>query len=110
MSVTTNRISAPPGREPPQGEGPPQAPLFDQFMYVALRKVARGEIGTISSNGALRHRTEELSARLVGALFVLYRDGFVAVSSEPDPRDGWFAAKLTMRGTQLLGEWAARES
>ncbi|HKS48111.1 MAG TPA: hypothetical protein VJT49_23975 [Amycolatopsis sp.] len=99
MSVTTNRIPALPG------ERPPRPPLYDQFFYIALCKVVRGEIGTTSLNGALRHRTDELPARVVGALFVLYRDGFVALGSEPNPRDGWRQAKLTSRGIRLLADW-----
>ena len=85
-------------------------PLFDQFLYRALHKVARGEIGTTSPTGALRHRTEDLSPGVISALFVLYRDGFVALTSTPQRRDGWFVTELTMTGTQLLGDWVRQLS
>jgi hypothetical protein len=82
-------------------------PLFDQFLYRALHKVARDEIGTTSRVGVLQHRTADLTPRLVSALFTLYRDGFVALTSVP-ARDGWYAAELTGAGDLLLHEWANR--
>jgi hypothetical protein len=85
-------------------------PLFDQFLYRALHKVARGEIGTTSETGALRHRTEDLSALLVSSLFVLYRDGFVALRSTADRRDGWITAELTLAGNHLLSAWVRQLS
>jgi hypothetical protein len=84
--------------------------MFDQFLYRALHKVARGEIGTTSPTGALRHRIDDLSPGLVSALFVLYRDGFVSLTNTTQRRDGWFVAELTMTGTQLLGDWVRQLS
>lgn len=82
-------------------------PLFDQFLYRALHKVARDEIGATSVTGALRHRTMDLSPRLVSALFMLYRDGFVALR-DTGAWDGWLSAELTTAGRQLLREWENR--
>lgn len=82
-------------------------PLFDQFLYRALHKVARDEIGTTTKAGALQHRTADLTPRLVSALFLLYRDGFVALKPTP-ARDGWYTAELTGAGDQLLHEWMNR--
>jgi hypothetical protein len=85
--------------------------LFDPFLYRALRKVARGEIGSISEHGALRHRSEDLSPRIFSWLFVLYRDGLIKLhTSRADPRDGWITAELTRPATSLLEDWQQRLS
>jgi hypothetical protein len=85
--------------------------VFDPFLYRALRKVARGEIGSVSERGALRHRSEDLSPRMVSSLFVLYRDGLVKLdTSRADPRDGWITAELTRPAASLLEEWQQRLS
>jgi hypothetical protein len=83
--------------------------LFDPFLYRALRKVARGEIGSTSEKGTLRHRTEELSPRMISSLFVLYRDGLVKLDSAgANPRDGWITAELTRGAARLLEDWQQR--
>lgn len=82
--------------------------LFDPFLFRALRKVARGEIGATDANAALRHRSQDLSPRLFSALCMLRREGFVRLSSAgPDPRYGWIIAELSTEGSGLLGEWTA---
>lgn len=80
-------------------------PVFDAFLYRALRKVARSEIGAVSATGALRHRADELSPRLVSALFMLRRDGYVQLAHHGTSIDEWITAELTLAGTQLLGHW-----
>jgi hypothetical protein len=83
--------------------------LFDPFLYRALRKVARGEIGATSEKGTLRHRGEDLSPRMVSSLFVLYRDGLVKLDSAgTNPRDGWITAELTRGAARLLEDWQQR--
>jgi hypothetical protein len=85
--------------------------LFDPFLYRALRKVARGEIGSVSERGALRHRSEDLSPRMFSSLFMLYRDGLVKLdSARADPRDGWITAELTRPAVSLLEAWQQRLS
>jgi hypothetical protein len=85
--------------------------LFDPFLYRALRKVARGEIGSVSERGALRHRSEDLSPRMVSSLFMLYRDGLIKLdTSRIDPRDGWITAELTQPAACLLENWQQRLS
>ncbi|MDQ3576904.1 MAG: hypothetical protein M3443_04740 [Actinomycetota bacterium] len=82
--------------------------LFDPFLFRALCKVARGEIGATDANAALRHRSEDLSPRLFSALCMLRRAGFVRLSSAgPDPHCGWISAELSTQGSGLLGEWTA---
>ena len=80
---------------------------IDQFRYRALHEVGRGEIGTTSMTGALRHWSADLSPCLVGALSALYRDGYVTVRRSRT-RDGWCPAELTHAGMQLLAEWEIR--
>lgn len=83
--------------------------LFDQFLFRALRKVSRGEIGTTSAAGTLRNRTDDLPIRLFSALHMLRRDGYVYLSTrDQDPRDGWISAHLTPEGHELLGVWNAQ--
>ncbi|MBA8823783.1 hypothetical protein FHX42_001112 [Saccharopolyspora lacisalsi] len=80
-------------------------PVFDAFLYRALRKVARSEIGAAGATGTLRHRTDELSSRLISALFMLRRDGYVQLAHHTTSTDEWVPAELTLAGTQLLGQW-----
>ncbi|WP_162830341.1 hypothetical protein [Amycolatopsis palatopharyngis] len=83
--------------------------LFDQFLFRALRKVSRGEIGTTSAARTLRNRTDDLPIRLFSALHMLRRDGYVYLSTaNQDPRDGWIAAHLTPEGRELLDAWNAQ--
>jgi hypothetical protein len=83
--------------------------LFDPFLYRALRKVDRGEIGCTCENGALRHRDDDLSPRMVSSLFVLYRDGLVKLNNAgANPRDGWITAELTRGAARLLEDWQRR--
>ncbi|HJQ44780.1 MAG TPA: hypothetical protein VJ870_00460 [Amycolatopsis sp.] len=82
-------------------------PLFDQHLHRALLKVARGEIGTTSLTGALRHRSADLAPRLVSALFGLYRDGYVALRPSHSG-DAWLPAELTPAGVKLLTEWQSQ--
>ncbi|MDR7303513.1 hypothetical protein [Haloactinomyces albus] len=82
------------------------APSFTPFLYRALRKVARSEIGAVGPTGALRHRTDELSPRLISALFMLRRDGYIQLGTQHRTgTESWIPAELTLRGTQLLGHW-----
>ncbi|MGQ0841738.1 hypothetical protein [Actinokineospora sp.] len=74
----------------------------------ALQMVARGEVGAYGTASALRHRTDDLSALLVSALFTLRRDGFVGFDDAADPHDGWVSARLTSAGNRLLDIWLRR--
>lgn len=86
-------------------------PSFTPFLYRALRKVARSEIGTVGPSGALRHHTEDLSPRLISALFVLRRDGYIQLSTRHRTgAESWIPAELTLCGTQLLGHWMRTHS
>jgi hypothetical protein len=83
--------------------------LLHPFLYRALRKVALGEIGSTSENGALRHRSQDLSPRMVSSLFVLYCDGLVKLDSNgANLCDGWITAELTRGAARLLGDWQQR--
>lgn len=82
--------------------------LYEPTLLRALRKVARGEIGTYAPTAPLGLRYGDLvPSHLFTALFVLRRDGLVAVGP-PESGDGWRAAELTSRGVALLEDWNAR--
>lgn len=85
----------------------PRPPALDAAHLEALHMVVRGEVGAYGTESALRHRTDDLSALMVGALFTLRRDGLVGFGA-PDPRDGWVPAELTSAGARLLDLWARR--
>jgi hypothetical protein len=58
---------------------------------------------------ALRHRSEDLSPRMVSTLFVPYRDGLVKLDSAgANPRDGWITAELARGAVRLLEDWQQR--
>lgn len=86
----------------------PGVPLLEPSLLRALRKISRGEIGTFSKTAPLGSRSvDPLPIRLFSALFILRRDGLVALGAA-DARDGWRVAELTSRGTALLTHWNAR--
>ncbi|MGX7829760.1 hypothetical protein ACTG9Q_32215 [Actinokineospora sp. 24-640] len=86
----------------------PRPPALDAAHLGALQMVARGEVGGYGVHSVLRHRTDDLSALMVGALFTLRRDGFVGFATHADPRDGWVTAELTSAGNRLLEIWLRR--
>ncbi|GGS33779.1 MULTISPECIES: hypothetical protein [Actinokineospora] len=86
----------------------PRPPVLDGAHLGALQMVARGEVGGYGVNAVLRHRTDDLSALMVGALFTLRRDGFIALGSIVDPHDGWVTAELTSAGNRLMEIWLRR--
>lgn len=88
--------------------GPPRPPVLDAAHLGALQMVARGEVGGYGAQSVLRHRTDDLSALMIGALFTLRRDGFIAYGSAVDPHDGWVTAELTSAGNRLLDIWLRR--
>jgi hypothetical protein len=58
---------------------------------------------------ALRHRSEDLSPRMVSTRFVPYRDGLVKLDSAgANPRDGWITAELARGAVRLLEDWQQR--
>lgn len=86
----------------------PGVPLFEPSLLRALRKISRGEIGAFGKTAPLGSRSADLlPIRLFSALFILRRDGLVALGAA-DARDGWCVAELTSRGTALLAHWNAR--
>jgi len=85
------------------------APLYSPQLFLALRKVSRGRIGTTAVDGALHQLNEELSTGLFAALFSLQRDGFVTLAEPAATNPGWYPAVLTLRGTQLLSSWSLRQ-
>ena len=100
-------------RENPSPAIPPRSwstePLFDPFLFRALRKVGCGEIGTTTVTGALRQRNDDLPIRLFTALHMLRRDAHIRLATTgPDPRDGWIVAELTDSGNELLNSWNAQ--
>ncbi|CRK60275.1 hypothetical protein [Alloactinosynnema sp. L-07] len=82
-------------------------PAREPFLLRALRKVERGEIVAATRTQPLRHRTEELSSRLISALYVLRRDGLIALASDRDPLDGWIPVELTEFGRTALRTWVS---
>lgn len=91
------------------GKLPAAEPLFDPFLFRALRKVGRGDIGTTTVTGALRQRNDDLQIRLFSALHMLRRKAYICLATTgPDPRDGWITAELTAFGTELLNSWNAQ--
>lgn len=88
--------------------GPPRPPALDAAHLGALQMVARGEVGGYGAHAVLRHRTDDLTALMIGALFTLRRDGFVTCGATADPRDGWVTAELSSAGNRLLEIWLRR--
>ncbi|WP_436496671.1 hypothetical protein [Actinokineospora sp. HUAS TT18] len=86
----------------------PRPLALDTTHLGALQMVARGEVGAYGTASALRHRTDDLSALMVSALFTLRRDGFIGFANTCDARDGWVAAELTSAGERLLDIWLRR--
>ncbi|CRK61206.1 hypothetical protein [Alloactinosynnema sp. L-07] len=80
-------------------------PAREPFLLRALRKVERGEIVAATRTSPFRHRTEELPARLCSALFILRRDGVIALAPDRDPLDGWLSVELTEFGRAMLRKW-----
>lgn len=78
-------------------------PLFDPYLYRAMRGVARGEIRS-SGGGQLTYRNSDVPARLADAVRELESRAYVswAVSGCDD---GSLVADLTMRGFQLFCAW-----
>lgn len=84
---------------------PATLPLYSPQLFLALRKVSRGRIGATKPHGVLSQGNDDLDSGVFSALFLLRRDGFITLV-EPQPNcPGWYAAVLTMRGTQLLSAW-----
>lgn len=82
-------------------------PAREPFLLRALRKVERGEIVAATRTQPLRHRTEDLSSRLISALFILRRDGMIALAPVRDPLDGWILVELTEFGRAVLRTWVS---
>lgn len=79
-------------------------PLFDSYLFRALRVVARGEVRASTDAGELRYRSEPISARMADALRNLDHQGYLLWHADP-LRANWVTADLTLTGTQLLGSW-----
>jgi hypothetical protein len=107
--ITPGRQGDPAAHRVPKEVAAMNQQVFDPFLYRALRKVARGEIGSTSEKGALRHRSQDLSPRMVSSLFVLHRDGLVKLDSAgANPRGGWITAELARDAVRLLEDWQQR--
>lgn len=79
-------------------------PLFDSYLFRALREVARGEVRAFQETGELRYRNAMMPGRAIDAVCELDRLGYVRWHTDV-ARPGWITADLTMTGTQLLGSW-----
>ncbi|HVK22996.1 MAG TPA: hypothetical protein VM677_16685 [Actinokineospora sp.] len=82
-------------------------PACEPFLLRALREVERGEIVTTTRTSPMRHRSEDLPSRLSSALFVLRRDGMIALAASRDPLDGWITVELTEFGRTSLRSWVS---
>lgn len=78
-------------------------PLFDPYLYRALREVARGEISRHGATAQLRHRDRMMPPRSADALLGLYDGGYVRWCA--DALGGRLRADLTRAGSQLLASW-----
>lgn len=79
-------------------------PLFDSYLFRAMREVARGEIRAREDTGELRYRNAMITARTADAVQHLDSQGYLTWHADL-ARDGWITADLTLTGTQLLGSW-----
>lgn len=79
-------------------------PLFDPYLYRAMREVARGEIRSSGVGGPLSYRNREVPARLADSVVQLEGQGYVAWAPS-GVGDGWLIADLTMAGSRLFVSW-----
>ncbi|MQA62234.1 MAG: hypothetical protein GEU86_12195 [Actinophytocola sp.] len=78
-------------------------PLFDPYIYRALREVARGEISRHRATAELWHRDQVMPPRCADALLGLYDGGYIHWCD--DVPGGLLRADLTRAGAQLLASW-----
>ncbi|MPY78649.1 MAG: hypothetical protein GEV04_09155 [Actinophytocola sp.] len=78
-------------------------PLFDHYLFLALREVARGDVSVHLVTGKLRRHGAEVPARVSDALADLRHGGYVMAGATDD--NPWSLLELTPPGMRLLMGW-----
>ncbi|GAA5108780.1 hypothetical protein [Haloechinothrix salitolerans] len=78
-------------------------PLFDHYLFLALREVARGDVSMDVVTGELRRYGAPVPARIVDALADLQYGGYLRARVTGDRP--WSLLELTPPGMRLLADW-----
>ncbi|WP_034274851.1 hypothetical protein [Haloechinothrix halophila] len=78
-------------------------PLFDHYLFLALREVARGDVSMDIATGELRRYGAEVPARVADALADLLHGGYLRARVTDDRP--WALLDLTPLGEWLLAGW-----
>lgn len=77
-------------------------PLFDYYLFLALREVARGDVSMHIVTGELRRHGAAVPVRVADALVALQHGGYLRACAT---NDLWSRLEPTPSGTQLLTGW-----
>lgn len=77
-------------------------PLFDYYLFLALREVARGDVSMHIVTGELRRHDAPVPARVADALADLQFGGYLRACATDNL---WSLLELTPTGERLLVGW-----